>query len=132
MENGIKLNIRVSTWKVEKSIKAYIPKDDRLHFLHLIGRDTSKLERNKFKQKNLEDGNLNGKHDGHVLEEKKESEEKTHDNNDSEQNVENENELKIKTSANDNRENNANDENELSAKPENIFACNENSEEWVK
>ena len=91
-------------------------------FLNLIPavliRITLFLERNKFKQKNLEDGKLNGKHDQDELEAKNEGEdglERTHQNSNCKENVENESEPNVKTSTNDNQQNKANnDENELS------------------
>jgi len=51
LESGHTLKIQLVGWKGQHSIRAYLPKHDRLHFLHLIGGDTSKLERNKFQDK---------------------------------------------------------------------------------
>ena len=35
-------------WKGKASIRAYVPKNERVHYLRLIGADTSKFEVNKF------------------------------------------------------------------------------------
>lgn len=35
-------------WKGNKSVRAYVAKNDRLHYLRLLGADTSKYEKNKF------------------------------------------------------------------------------------
>lgn len=35
-------------WKGKETLRAYVPKNERIHFLRLIGGDTSKFEKNKF------------------------------------------------------------------------------------
>ena len=35
-------------WKGKNSIRAYVPKNERIHYLRLMGADTSKWEKNKF------------------------------------------------------------------------------------
>ena len=38
-------------WKGKTSVRAYVPKQDRLHYLRMIGEDTSIFETNKFEEK---------------------------------------------------------------------------------
>ena len=38
-------------WKGKMSVRAYVPRNDRLHYLRLIGADISSFEKNKFKEK---------------------------------------------------------------------------------
>ena len=38
-------------WKGKQSLRAYVPKNERIHYLRLIGGDTSKFESNKFQNK---------------------------------------------------------------------------------
>ena len=38
-------------WKGKNSLKAYVPKNERVHYLRLIGADTSKYEKNKFQER---------------------------------------------------------------------------------
>ena len=38
-------------WKGKNSLRAYVPKNERIHYLRLIGGDTSKYERNKFEER---------------------------------------------------------------------------------
>jgi len=45
------LSVEMVGWKGKVSIKAYVPRNDRLHYLRLIGGDTSKFEKNKFKER---------------------------------------------------------------------------------
>ena len=42
-------------WKGKASIRAYVPKNERVHYLRLIGADTSKFEVNKFQVKRDEE-----------------------------------------------------------------------------
>ena len=42
------LRINLVGWKGKASIRAYVPKNERVHYLRLIGADTSKFEVNKF------------------------------------------------------------------------------------
>ena len=42
-------------WKGKTSVRAYVPKNDRLHYLRLIGEDTSLYEKNKFEEKKERD-----------------------------------------------------------------------------
>ena len=44
-------------WKGKESVRSYVPKSDRIHYLRLIGADTSKYEVNKFEIKR--ESNLN-------------------------------------------------------------------------
>ena len=42
-------------WKGKTSVRAYVPKNDRLHYLRLIGEDTTMFETNKFEEKKERD-----------------------------------------------------------------------------
>ena len=42
-------------WKGKTSVRAYVPKQDRLHYLRMIGEDTSIFETNKFEEKKERD-----------------------------------------------------------------------------
>lgn len=49
------LTIELVGWKGNRSVRAYVAKHDRLHYLRLLGADTSKYEKNKFQeQRDLE------------------------------------------------------------------------------
>jgi len=45
------LTVEVVGWKGKESVRAYVPRNDRLHYLRLIGADTSRFEKNKFKER---------------------------------------------------------------------------------
>ena len=49
------LKLEIVGWKGKASVRAYVPKNDRIHYLRLIGGDTSKYEKNKFEVKRAED-----------------------------------------------------------------------------
>ena len=49
------LRINLVGWKGKASIRAYVPKNERVHYLRLIGADTSKFEVNKFQVKRDEE-----------------------------------------------------------------------------
>lgn len=56
-EDGLK--IQLVGWKGNKSVRAYVAKNDRIHYLRLLGADTSKYEKNKFaEQRNLDNMNV--------------------------------------------------------------------------
>ena len=38
-------------WKGKNSLRAYVPKNERIHYLRLLGCDTSKYEKNKFEER---------------------------------------------------------------------------------
>ncbi|XP_064100308.1 tRNA (cytosine(34)-C(5))-methyltransferase-like isoform X1 [Macrobrachium nipponense] len=42
------VTIKFVGWKGKKSLRAYVAKNDRIHYLRLLGADTSKYEKNKF------------------------------------------------------------------------------------
>ncbi|TRY63176.1 hypothetical protein TCAL_00487 [Tigriopus californicus] len=42
------LLVELVGWKGKETLRAYVPKNERIHFLRLIGGDTSKFEKNKF------------------------------------------------------------------------------------
>ncbi|XP_042892490.1 tRNA (cytosine(34)-C(5))-methyltransferase-like isoform X2 [Penaeus japonicus] len=44
------LTIELVGWKGNRSVRAYVAKHDRLHYLRLLGADTSKYEKNKFQE----------------------------------------------------------------------------------
>ena len=57
----------------KETIRAYVPKNERLHYLRLVGADTSMWEVNKFEEKKEKDKerkeareNRNGDNDGDV------------------------------------------------------------------
>jgi len=45
------LKLEIVGWKGKESVRSYVPKSDRIHYLRLIGADTSKYEVNKFEIK---------------------------------------------------------------------------------
>eukprot|EP00090_Calanus_glacialis_P007336 TRINITY_DN15781_c0_g1_i1.p1 TRINITY_DN15781_c0_g1~~TRINITY_DN15781_c0_g1_i1.p1 ORF type:complete len:704 (-),score=298.23 TRINITY_DN15781_c0_g1_i1:55-2166(-) len=45
------LTVKIVGWKGKMSVRAYVPRNDRLHYLRLIGADISSFEINKFKEK---------------------------------------------------------------------------------
>jgi len=45
------LVVKIVGWKGKMSVRAYVPRNDRLHYLRLIGADISDFETNKFKEK---------------------------------------------------------------------------------
>ncbi|KAG7169438.1 tRNA (cytosine(34)-C(5))-methyltransferase-like [Homarus americanus] len=52
---GNDMTIELVGWKGNKSVRAYVAKNDRIHYLRLLGADTSKYEKNKFaEQRDLE------------------------------------------------------------------------------
>lgn len=56
------VTIELVGWKGNKSVRAYVARNDRIHYLRLLGADTSKYEKNKFaEQRDLEAKNANVK-----------------------------------------------------------------------
>ncbi len=49
------MSINLIGWKGKASVRSYVPKNERLHYLRLIGADTSKFEVNKFQVKREEE-----------------------------------------------------------------------------
>ena len=45
--------MEVVGWKGKISVRAYVPRNDRLHYLRLIGADISSFETNKFQERKL-------------------------------------------------------------------------------
>lgn len=45
------LTVEVVGWKGKISVRAYVPRNDRLHYLRLIGADLSSFETNKFQER---------------------------------------------------------------------------------
>jgi len=45
------VNVEVVGWKGKNSIRAYVPKNERVHYLRLIGGDITKFDKNKFEEK---------------------------------------------------------------------------------
>ena len=42
------MKLELVGWKGAQSLRAYVPKSERIHYLRLVGADTSKYETNKF------------------------------------------------------------------------------------
>jgi len=73
------LTVEVVGWKGKTSIRAYVPRNDRLHYMRLIGADTERFEKNTFQERqgrearrgerkerrDAEEGVKNGEDDGH-------------------------------------------------------------------
>ncbi|XP_046386703.1 tRNA (cytosine(34)-C(5))-methyltransferase isoform X2 [Ischnura elegans] len=55
---GEPFSIELVGWKGKASVRAYVPKGERIHYLRLCGADVSKFELNKFKEKEQEDNKL--------------------------------------------------------------------------
>ena len=49
--NERSLKLEIVGWKGKASVRSYVPKNDRIHYLRLLGADTSKYEVNKFEVK---------------------------------------------------------------------------------
>lgn len=49
--DGFDLDVKLVGWKGKSSLRAYVPKNERVHYLRLIGGDTSKYEKNKFQER---------------------------------------------------------------------------------
>lgn len=65
VENGgPKCQLELVGWKGAVSLRAYIQKNDKVHFLRLCGADVSKFETNKFEKKEAEDKNGDGEGEG--------------------------------------------------------------------
>jgi len=46
--DGLDLKLELVGWKGKASVRAYVPKQERIHYLRLAGGDTSVFEKNKF------------------------------------------------------------------------------------
>ena len=42
-------------WKGKSTVRAYVPRNERLHYLRLIGADTTPYEKNKFQEQRDEE-----------------------------------------------------------------------------
>jgi len=49
------MSIEIVGWKGKDSVRAYVPKNERLHYLRLVGADVTSWEVNKFEEKNQRD-----------------------------------------------------------------------------
>ena len=49
LPGAVTLKLELVGWKGAQSLRAYVPKSERIHYLRLVGGDTSKYETNKFK-----------------------------------------------------------------------------------
>ena len=67
------LKLEIVGWKGKASVRAYVPKNDRIHYLRLLGGDTSKYEFNKFEVKREGEANTIKEENG-TIEIKEESE----------------------------------------------------------
>lgn len=56
-----KVTIKLVGWKGNKSLRAYVAKNDRIHYLRLLGADTSKYEKNKFQEQRNQEAKNPGK-----------------------------------------------------------------------
>ncbi len=45
------MKLELVGWKGKSSLRAYVPKNERIHYLRLVGGDTNKYEKNKFQLK---------------------------------------------------------------------------------
>ena len=59
-EGGYNIKFSMVGWKGKNSLRAYVPKNERVHYLRLIGGDTSKYEKNKFEERREKNGNEGG------------------------------------------------------------------------
>jgi len=50
-DNGDQVKVEVIGWKGKNSVRAYVPKNERVHYLRMVGGDTAKFEKNKFEEK---------------------------------------------------------------------------------
>ena len=53
--DGTDIKMELIGWKGKASLRAYVPKPDRIHYLRLIGGNTDKYEKNKFQVRREED-----------------------------------------------------------------------------
>jgi len=49
--DGDEVEIEIIGWKGKHTIRAYVPKNERVHYIRLVGGDVSKFEKNKFDEK---------------------------------------------------------------------------------
>jgi len=56
-KSDYKIKLELVGWKGKNSIRAYVPKNERVHYLRLIGSDVSKYEVNKFEERRAKDQN---------------------------------------------------------------------------
>merc|ERR1719457_99821 len=52
---GSELKVEIVGWKGQRSVRAYVPKNERVHYLRLIGGDVTKFEKNKFEDKKVKE-----------------------------------------------------------------------------
>ncbi|CAB4062185.1 NSUN2 [Lepeophtheirus salmonis] len=57
------LRIELVGWKGKSTIRAYVPKNERIHYLRLIGSDTSRFEKNKFEERREKANDLEKEND---------------------------------------------------------------------
>lgn len=75
------VHVELVGWKGNKSVRAYVAKNDRIHYLRLLGADTSQYEKNKFQeQRNTELKNSEEKMEESTTEDKTESSMHTSEN----------------------------------------------------
>lgn len=68
---GYAIKLEFVGWKGKSSLRAYVPKNERVHYLRLIGGDTSKYERNKFEERRAKNNDEKKEEEcSQVLEEK--------------------------------------------------------------
>ncbi len=49
------MKLGIVGWKGKSTVRAYVPRNERLHYLRLIGADTSPYEKNKFQEQRDEE-----------------------------------------------------------------------------
>ena len=54
------LKVEFVGWKGKNTLRAYVPKGERIHYLRLLGCDTSKYEKNKFEERRAKGWKRNG------------------------------------------------------------------------
>jgi len=73
---GYAIKLEFVGWKGKNSLRAYVPKNERVHYLRLIGGDTSKYERNKFEERRAKNNDEKKEEECSQIKEEKEEDEK--------------------------------------------------------
>ena len=73
---GYAIKLEFVGWKGKNSLRAYVPKNERVHYLRLIGGDTSKYERNKFEERRAKSNDEKKEEECSQIKEEKEEDEK--------------------------------------------------------
>jgi tRNA (cytosine34-C5)-methyltransferase len=62
-KNDYTIKLEFVGWKGKNSLRAYVPKNERVHYMRLIGCDTSKYEKNKFEERRANNATNNEQED---------------------------------------------------------------------